>query len=128
MDAIHWDEIDAEVRPFVRLLNECHGIRTEWSCAGHGDESGYVSFTVDSLETLRGLLLILPKGACRINMAQVGPGFISGSTWRCEADTDAPDDHHLRFAIRWYGHPGHERFALLASFERALGSRKGRAV
>jgi len=64
---IPWDEIDPEIRPLVRLLNDQPGVKTLHSCAGHEEESmpwrtlGYVSFVVDSLNSLNALIRAIGK-------------------------------------------------------------------
>lgn len=117
---IPWDDIDAEIRPLIRLLNERPGIVTEWSCAGHGEEEGYFIVIADSLVAIRSLLILLPKPGYSISMLGYAPPTVTGSSWHCSVDTDCPDSHRLRFRIAFYGTPRSERFALVAAMEDAL--------
>lgn len=57
------DDVDPEIREIVRLFNSVDGVRTLFSCAGHGEAEGwiraYIHFKVGSLSTLEALLFRL---------------------------------------------------------------------
>ena len=64
---ICYDDIDIDVRRLVALLNQWPGLRTLYSCAGHGQELGagvseaYVCFTADTQATVRALIDAIPN-------------------------------------------------------------------
>ena len=61
-DEIPWGEIEAEIRPLVRLLNDQPGVRTLYSCAGHESGpgyvagAGYVAMHIDTMDNLCALV------------------------------------------------------------------------
>jgi hypothetical protein len=119
-DDIPWDEIDAEMRPLIRLLNEREGIRTLSCCCGHdADDAGSVAFTAASLEVLSALLLSMPPASTMTGL----PRNLRFRQWECMA-TVYTQEKHLTFALIWRGHPETERYAMQREIESALRRNK----
>lgn len=63
---VPYDDINAEIRPLVRLMNRMPGISTLSSCPGHGTgDSAYVAFVAESQQELYALLNALPRTGSR---------------------------------------------------------------
>jgi hypothetical protein len=118
--AIPWEELDGEIRPLVALLNAYPGIETQWSCAGHGaEDEAYVSFTAESQDDLRRVLLALPP---KVMSAGGYCAAIAANQfqWRRLAVTVSLDGDRVSYALRLTGGPEHMRFRLLEEVERSL--------
>lgn len=130
-DPIPWDEIDPEIRPIVRLLNEQPGVETLYSCAGHetdpGQLSGYVTMHIDTLEDLQGLV------------RKIGPRVLTMCyMWTRRADRPYPtrdflssayiechelDEHGVVFTLHIEGQPMWAQRTKIEKIELALNTR-----
>jgi hypothetical protein len=123
---VPYEAIDPLVRGIVRVLNEEWGVRTAWSCSGHGPmEDAYISFTVESHDTIRELLAALPFSGWRSGFVDSRPVAKVVWTTVCLADDGA-----LRYDLRMSGYPEYMRKELIGEVEAALTkaapARKGR--
>lgn len=116
--AIPYDEIDAEIRPLIVLMNRLPGIRTEYSCIGHdeGDE-GYISFRADCQEALERLLKCLPVGpqfSCNCQP------FQENVRWNASNVIVDVYEGQARYRLSLRGSPLFMQRQLVASIEKAL--------
>lgn len=49
---INYEEIDAEIRELVKVLNDIDGFETNCSCCGHGKNPCMIWLKIDSIEAL----------------------------------------------------------------------------
>jgi len=122
----NWDEIDVEIRPLVRLLNEQPGIHTLFSCAGHyGDDavvSGYVTMRIDSLDNLISLVRkigINVLTGCR--QWATGPDYIKRIYLdHASIECSELDEDGVVFTLRIEGYPLRLQRERLGLIEAAL--------
>jgi len=114
-DQIPWEDIDAEIRPLVALLNKVPGITTLQSCAGHNlDEEAYVSFTADAPALAR-VLAAIPEGGIQGGYRENRPWVQHGIVTVHPHAT-----HGVVYALRIWGIPLWAQREAIAAVERRL--------
>jgi hypothetical protein len=115
-EPVPYDRIDPLIRPLVPILNEKFGIRTLWSCSGHGrNDEAYITFVSDdNSKTAHILQSVSPL--TRIEMRQNAP--VVKCVW-CQLTTN-PGSKNLWHNLRIYGDPDWARKELIAEIEDTL--------
>lgn len=68
-------KIDEECKKLVTAMNKCAGIRTYYSCCGHGNDSFIVRFKAESLNAVYPILA-------------ASDGGMGGPSWACFVEKD----------------------------------------
>jgi len=71
MDNIPWSEIDKEMHPIVKLLND-NGIETFACCSGHGEENPWVNCQIsDNYNEKDIIMTLINNGYCGFSLKNV---------------------------------------------------------
>ncbi len=117
-ETVPYEDIDPEIRPLVRLLNDIPGISTRWSCAGHDRPcEGYVSFEAASQDALAAMAAALPRMGFRGTLTN---NHLEASSIDLIVEVDA--NRRLRYSLRISGDPPYAQRRALDEVERALSA------
>ena len=130
-----YDEIDIDVRRLVALLNQWPGLRTLYSCAGHGQELGagvseaYVCFTADTQATVRALIDAIPNWGQHATFTgfQIQVRHVGITLFRPTEMFDMPPDA-LVYRLAIAGTPLYHQRAQIQAIEDAVSAVVGPEV
>lgn len=118
---IPYEDIDAEIRPLIELMNKIPGLTTLFSCIGHEeDEEGYVLFEVESQAALKSLMSCLEqKGKASVCFTEGMENF----RWNRALVSVNLYDERIRYRLSLRGSPLFMQRQLIGDIEKRL--RKG---